>query len=452
MPKSNYINFIIPFFIINIFFLFKDTSRDYEITFLLILLLIIICFSINKHFQSDSSIGISSFIVFNYLFFYIAPIIQIQNLSVQNYTLINTLPFDKNLALKALFSIIIFNVLFFYFYYKFKKKIIQKKETINLIDSDKLKKIILFLLILSIFIVPLLFFYNENTGFEDSKPIQMFFKKFIFFIPVLPALYYVRYKNQTAFLLLLISILLIVFFKNPFFEKRNALGPIYLTLLTFFFPSFEKSNIKSFILILLSLLVIFPLLTIITHTQGLQEKYGLNYAIYSNFNLKEIFFDTFNRLHYDSFSNLMASIHYFYENGIIYGNQLLGSILFFFPRVFWIEKPLPSGMEIGNYLIDNHAMWFNIISMPIVGEGWLNFGILGVILFAIILAFLLVYFEKWIESPDFLKKVVGIYFSFHMIYILRGDLMTAIAFFIGPSLAFYILPKFLNNFVKSKNL
>ena len=132
------------------------------------------------------------------------------------------------------------------------------------------------------------------------------------------------------------------------------------------------------------MLVVFPLLTIITHTQSLQEQYGLNYVVYSNFNLKEIFFETFNRLHYDSFPNIMASINYFNENDIIYGNQLLGSILFFFPRSFWIEKPLPSGMEIGNYLIDYHAMWFNIISMPSVGEGWLNFGILGVIIFAII--------------------------------------------------------------------
>lgn len=235
MSKSSYLNFIIFFFLINIFFLFQDTSRDYEITFLLFLFLLIICIGINKHFQSDPSIGISSFLVFNYLFFYVAPIIQIQNLSIQNYTLINTLPFDKNLALKALFSIIIFNILFFNFYYKFKKKIIQKKKTNNLIGSDKLEKIIFFLLILSIFIIPLLFFYNENVGFEDSKPIQMFFKKFIFFIPVLPAMYYVKHKNQTAFLLLVISILLVVFFKNPFFEKRNALGPIYLTLITFFF-------------------------------------------------------------------------------------------------------------------------------------------------------------------------------------------------------------------------
>ena len=93
----------------------------------------------------------------------------------------------------------------------------------------------------------------------------------------------------------------------------------------------------------------------------------------------------------------------------------------------------------------------NNLSQPLVGEGWINFGILGVIFFAIFFAYFVFYFSKWNENKDLLKKIFYVYFSYHLIFFLRGDLMNGIAYLVGPYLAIYITPKLLGKISKTKD-
>jgi hypothetical protein len=51
----------------------------------------------------------------------------------------------------------------------------------------------------------------------------------------------------------------------------------------------------------------------------------------------------------------------------------------------------------------------------------------------------MIYFSK-----DFLVKSVSVYFSFHLIFLLRGDFTNAFAYFVGTVIGFYVIPKLLN--------
>lgn len=144
MKKSYNYNFILLFYIINIFFLFSLSLREFEITFLLFLFITIICFGLNKHFQYKTSIGVSSFFIFNYLFFYVAPIIQLDLLYNQNYILINTIPYKKNLIIKSLVYINFFTLIFLITYYRFQNKKILINKNNNFFDYYRFKKVSFF--------------------------------------------------------------------------------------------------------------------------------------------------------------------------------------------------------------------------------------------------------------------------------------------------------------------
>jgi hypothetical protein len=177
--------------------------------------------------------------------------------------------------------------------------------------------------------------------------------------------------------------------------------------------------------------LIFPIIGQIVHNK--------NVIITLN-NLNFNYLESFRSLDYDAWSNIMATIKYVGHHGITYFNQLLGSILFFIPRKLWTNKPLSSGHLIGNYLIDHYNMWFNNLSNPLISEGYINFGIFGVIIFA----FLYGLFNTIIDK--FKNKNISIYIfaSVYSIFLLRGDLMSSFAYLIGLIFAIYILPYILN--------
>ena len=183
--------------------------------------------------------------------------------------------------------------------------------------------------------------------------------------------------------------------------------------------------------------MVFPLISIVTHNKEatLSDIVAIGFS-----GLADLIAESFVSLHYDAFSNILAAVYYVQDFGASYGIQALGALLFFVPHSFWTGKPESSGIEIGDYLIENYAMWFNNLSMPFVAESYLNFGMLGIPIFSFLLASLIKFFGVWSRSSDFLKNAAAIYFSFHLIFALRGDLMNGIAYFVGPLIAMYFIP------------
>jgi hypothetical protein len=125
------------------------------------------------------------------------------------------------------------------------------------------------------------------------------------------------------------------------------------------------------------------------------------------------------------------------KQGIHWGQQLLGGVLFFVPSNWWHGKPVATGIAIGNFLIANYSMWFTNLSAPVIAEGYIDFGAIGVALYAMGLAWLVTAMNrfdadgrKWASFP------MAVYGSFFLMFALRGSLMIAIAYGTAGFLAF----------------
>jgi hypothetical protein len=229
------------------------------------------------------------------------------------------------------------------------------------------------------------------------------------FVPIISFGYcLLKIKENFVFKFLLFIIAIIC--ASPFGIARFMVATLYLPLLFILFPSILKNN-KFPLMLLSSIFFIFPFL-----------------ENFRNFNKDATLaflpkFDFFLHGHFDSYQSIVRVIS---EDFITFGWQLLGAIFFFIPRFFWPSKPIGSGAQLAQDL--NYD--FTNISMNIYGEGYVNFGLFGCILFASILGVIFSKADYWFEFSSN-KTAISIYVYYltlgFLTMLLRGDLMTAIS-------------------------
>lgn len=156
-------------------------------------------------------------------------------------------------------------------------------------------------------------------------------------------------------------------------------------------------------------LLLFPLFSNFRNIgKGDFKWFDLDYTMFCNIN-------------YDSFQSLAFVLQ---NNIITYGKQLSVVLFFWVPRSIWPDKPLFSGMAVAN----EYGLWFDQISMNYFAEGYINFGMIGIIIFTFFLGYISARFDKYywvfnhanihsLYTPFFLF-FIGMYFFF-----MRGDLM-----------------------------
>ena len=407
---------------------------------------------------------LGSYVIFNYLFFFIAPVFQISSLSLVNSRFPNDFIFNSSTVITANILIILFNITFFLSYIHFKKK--SRINSLVLYEKPIFSKhstiAILTILLLCTLVVWFNYEYVITNIFEsiyitnaksESVSSLLLRKKFLFFLPmagVVASISYLKEKNKLStntiviFICLLIFIIMLFFLKNIFTEKRNTLGPIYIALIYLFYPKFLNSNSKFFLFLFLSMVVMFPLMSSLTHIDAtldqIIEKPNLLYESFLRFGTIS---GAFESLHYDAFSNILATLEYVEINGISWGYQLLGVFLFFIPRSIWLSKPTSTGELIGEYLMNTTPRNYSNLSNAIVSEGYINFGFFGVVLLAIILAYFIVKFISWMISKNYFKEFISFYFALHLLFLLRGDLTNGVCYFVGPLISIYFIPKLL---------
>lgn len=438
------ISFIFLFFAFNFFLLINNRTGDVAISLSFFTnLLFIIVFSSLHIVSNKISLMDSVFLVFFYTFFWLAPVLQ-----TKKGIYPNTMPVEPRLVVLTNFYLLVFGVSYFAFKNLFKIKI----RTIHINEkyyklNQKTFKIIFFLTIIifiaffDYLITNMISASGISLGVETSW--RLFLNTFIFSFPLYLAYHSsltMKNTNSKVFIFI-ISILLLLFFKNPLLTKRNALGPIYLTLFFIFFKE-HFNNFKILLFLILVLSIIFPFSQAFTHNRSLVV--GDLFETFVN-RLKTMDVkQALTSLDYDAWSNFMAAIKYSEIESITYGRQLVGAVLFFVPRSFWPNKPVGSGHFVAeNMLMTRYSFWFTNISMPFPAEGYINFGILGIILFAFILALVSKITDKWYKYND-LRLFFSLYVCFHMIFMLRGDLMSSFAYLVGNLLAIFFVPLILN--------
>ena len=418
----------------------------------------------NLFIEAEYSPFIAAYVVFNYLFFLLAPIIQIGSFTETNNRFATRMIYDVGLSLKTNGLIILFNLIFFSSYLFFKKK--YKYKITKIVAPKNEKNLPLTILILFVISVAVLYFSMDFMMDEFSRPnwlkstysvfellVQ---KKVLFMIPLaIIVLCYQFYKNQSKitnntlilFFILLGSFLLLLWFKNPLTEKRNALGPIYIALIFLFYPKLLNTNVKIMSFLFFAMILLFPLFQIFTHIDYSFEAIINKPSLLSKEFTDAKFATTFNTLNYDAFSNISATIEYVSKNGFAYGYQLLSGLLFFVPRAIWSSKPISTGELVGDFIIEQYDFNFKNLSNPLVSEGYINFGIFGVILLSLILAFFMVRLLIWLNRPDQLKRIIAFYFAIHLLFLLRGDFTNGYAYFIGTLIGVLIIPKIIHKII-----
>lgn len=412
---------------------------------------------------------LTSFIIFTYLFFLMAPMIQIDSIESNNMAFPNAFLYNTSSILFTNFLILLFNIIFFCSYILIKKKKLSRELKNPLKDttySTPLQILVLFIVSVLIFLSNYEYIINEIVSSLYSKSegtlaIILIKKKVLFFIPfagVVIAYRYLKSKNRIttntliSFLLFSLMIILLFVLKNPLTEKRNALGPIYITLIYLFYPKIINTNAKFFLFLFLSMVIAFPLISSITHLDASLSELITNPNVFVDRLIESgSILRAFNTLNYDAFANIMATVDYTELHSLSFGYHLFGALFFFVPRNIWVSKPITTGKEIGNHLIENFNFGdghFNNLSNSMVSEGYFNFGILGVILLSILLAVTIIKFLNWYRSGDPLKEIIAFYFSVHLIFLLRGDLTNGIAYFVGPLIGVYVIPKLIGKLLK----
>lgn len=222
-------------------------------------------------------------------------------------------------------------------------------------------------------------------------------------------------------LILAILFLLFVITSPPTGMARLSVAALYIPVVLGCFSLMRKGN--SFVLVLVfGLLVIFPLLA--------------SFRYYSSDVELQLFnFDQFLDLNFDAYSMFMRVL----SNDIVtYGHQLLGVAFFWVPRSFWPDKPIGSG----SYVADVTGLSFDNISMPFFGEGYINFGVIGVVVFTLLLAWFLakqdyIYWHKTVKNEQSLDGIRYFLLMGLLMFVLRGDLLSGCAYTCGFVVSFY---------------
>lgn len=336
--------------------------------------------------------------------------------------------------------------IFFYISYNtttFKAQKNKVKKTLEIPDS---KFFYFSLLIFSVgcFLIAIYligfpnFFIRENAGYrEDAFSIMIDF--LIRSVPVLSLSIYLwalkkKVNIYPKLVMYLFSIILffITFILNyPASLSRFLIGAVYLGLIisTFKFSFFKGKRFD--IILIISILVIFPIMYLLkfyTVQEILMSKASIN-------------LNNFNSVDFDAFQMIGRTIRFVGEYGLQYGNQLKSVLFFFVPRAIVDLKGIPSGELVAS--IQNIS--FTNLSSPIVAEAYIDFGLIGVIIYAFVFGKIARYIDFKTYSLDKVDNktfFIEIFFSFligFFVYIYRGALQPTFLRLMGFLLFLFIL-------------
>lgn len=240
------------------------------------------------------------------------------------------------------------------------------------------------------------------------------------FIPLFLLLSFSSNNNKLIVVILFIFVLLCAF---PTGIPRYYVSYIYMPIL-FVYIKWIRKNIIVIPMVLLSVFFVFPFLN-----QFRYYSQDLSISIFSGF---EFIYSG----HFDAYQNLMSVIKFSY---VTYGYQLLGVLLFFVPRSLWDNKPFGSGYTIA----EEYNFIFNNISMPYIGEGYINFGFLGVIIFSIFLGMIMKKIDYYLihSEKNNLQYGYGVFLCAAIFFVQRGDLLSSFSVIIAVSIAYLIVCK-----------
>lgn len=142
---------------------------------------------------------------------------------------------------------------------------------------------------------------------------------------------------------------------------------------------------------------------------------------------------------YDQFTMLANTLGYTQDHGLSWGQQAMGPLFFWVPRVIWPDKPYDTGVEVG--------MWMNSVNLnlsaPLWAEAWINFGLIGLIVVFAGLGFLAHRLDAGFRTDVLIRGSVGYLgisiFAGYLFILLRGSLLQSMGRLMILTLSILIL-------------
>ena len=290
--------------------------------------------------------------------------------------------------------------------------------------------------------------YDGNYSKMGELIIGHCTKAIIVFSFSMNLLYFFQKKDNKFLLLISTMILLITCF--PTGLARNTAGTIYMGIFVIFnYKNINKfkNSLKYLILFVIAFMIVFPAINVFRNLD------------FTSVKIVDVLSKTVSSISenylsgdYDAFSLIGSTISYVNYHDITYGKQLAGSLFFFIPRNIWKSKPGGSGQLVFTTL----GQKYTNISSPMVAESYINFGIIGVIVIAIIFGYLCAYIDcrywDYIDNNGYDINYLIVLYPFLLpsfFFLLRGDWQSTFAYMCVYIFIFYILFKFKNISIKN---
>ena len=210
----------------------------------------------------------------------------------------------------------------------------------------------------------------------------------------------------------------------PMGMARFQMAVVYIGLALILCPFFRK-GVWFLLMMVFGLVIIFPLLD--TFRSLAFDEVDLAQTL---MRIVTSLVDDLTEGHYDAYTMFMLIQEYVAAHHLSYGMQLLGVVFFWVPRVLWPGKPLGSGRTAAEFF----GWEFTNLSCPLPAEGFVNFGVIGVVLFAVILSKAVKKLDDtfW-EGKNEIIKVVYPFLVPFFFFMMRGDLLSSFAYVCGFS-------------------
>jgi hypothetical protein len=211
--------------------------------------------------------------------------------------------------------------------------------------------------------------------------------------------------------LIVVTLTLLATCVNPISSARYVFGTVALGVLAAFGVYETLRRFRIFALAaLVGMVVLFPLADYFRHSKTSAEQVNILGSLKGG--------------DFDSFDQIVNTVTYVHSNGVPWGRQALGVLLFWVPRSSWPGKPVDTGTLIATF----KGYDFVNLSAPIWAEMFINGG--WVVL--VIGMFLLGYVIRRADSASNLRllrgmplTVLGAILPFYLLILCRGSLLQA---------------------------
>ena len=281
-----------------------------------------------------------------------------------------------------------------------------------------------------------LFFRETST--EDGQSQIMFlitvnvFKNIQLFTAVLFLLRAKsRWKIDFRTVIALVCFLISCF---PTGLSRYMAASFYAGLMIIVLEKSRKGRWFSLV-ILGGLVLVFPALNIFRYANNMSDMDIIH-------TLKVAFENAYLEGHYDAHQMIISIHRYTQQIGYEFFGQIIGALFFFVPRSIWPSKPVGTGHTVISGL---DQYFFTNVSAPLMGEFYIGFGVIGIILGAIFLGLLLKKLDNkyWRENnPLSTIRIVYPFSIFMFFFMERGDMLSSWAYLCAQAVIGFAISKF----------